>query len=181
MSCEAFAGEIVKMVVAIICKSAGFDSMTRSSCEALCDVLIAYLEELGLTAHQYAEHACRTEVNPVDVKIALRTDFRVEWSSFVSWVKKEKTQSRLDTHPFDYPLPPFPIHRPRERLTPQAQDTPALRPGYVPSFLPPFPPTYTYLETPVVVWSLRKHHLTLSSNGSKDQRINNKLKVLCQG
>jgi len=58
-------------MVAQLCDEAGFDHVTTTARDTLTDILQAYIQEVGDSAHKAAELANRTEANAHDVVMAL--------------------------------------------------------------------------------------------------------------
>eukprot|EP00011_Vannellida_sp_DIVA3-517-6-12_P003655 CAMPEP_0114614014 /NCGR_PEP_ID=MMETSP0168-20121206/5430_1 /TAXON_ID=95228 ORGANISM="Vannella sp., Strain DIVA3 517/6/12" /NCGR_SAMPLE_ID=MMETSP0168 /ASSEMBLY_ACC=CAM_ASM_000044 /LENGTH=269 /DNA_ID=CAMNT_0001825039 /DNA_START=54 /DNA_END=863 /DNA_ORIENTATION=+ len=136
---EQFAREICRVAAAQICKGIGYDSAQVSAIEALTDVIVKYLEEVGYNSHMYAELANRTEGNLHDVRMAL-ADHGVTITSINTF------RSNVNQVPFAKPLPQFPVPT---APVPEVEVPPEHVPQqHIPEFLPPFPPKHTYVFTP---------------------------------
>ena len=138
--CDQFAREIAKIVVVQICKNEGFDSIQASALDALTDILVKYIEELGYGAHLYAELSCRTDCNFLDLCLALK-DCNVTLRELLDY------STNTEEIPFAKPIPPFPI-KPAEVRPIDVEENDPNRPEYVPYYLPPFPEKHTYIFTP---------------------------------
>ncbi|KAD5508493.1 hypothetical protein R6Q59_030891 [Mikania micrantha] len=161
---DEFGRSIAKVAVAQICERLGFDSCNDSALEALADVAIRYVKDLGKTVKFYANVANRTECNVFDVIQGLEdlgssTGFPggsdVCTSLLGSGVMKEIINyvEVIEEVPFSQPVPSFPIVRNR-KLTPsfvQMGETPEFK--HVPEWLPAFPDPHTYIYSPV--WNER--------------------------
>ncbi|XP_042496202.1 transcription initiation factor TFIID subunit 8-like [Macadamia integrifolia] len=161
---DDFGRAIAKIAVAQILENAGFQSFQQSALEALSDITIRYLRDLGKTAHFYSNLAGRAHCNVFDIIQGLEdlgTSQGFSGASDVnrclagSGIVQDITQyvSLAEEIPFARPVPHFPVIRNR-RPSPtflQIEETP---PGkHIPSWLPAFPDPHTYVHTPV--WNER--------------------------
>lgn len=162
---DEFGRAVSKIAVAQICESVGFQSFEGSALEALSDVAVRYLRDLGKTSGFYANLAGRTECNVFDVIRGLED--LGSWQGFSgasevghclssSGAVKELVEFVVSTEevPFAQPVPMFPVIRER-RLVPsfmQMGETPAGK--HIPDWLPAFPDPHTYIHTPV--WNERE-------------------------
>jgi transcription initiation factor TFIID subunit 8 len=140
---SAIAREIMRVAAAQICQGVGFMRTQESASEMLVDVLLKYVEMVGLVARDSAEHAGRTEVNFVDVHAALQ-EFDTSVASLTEFAKEAE-----DT-PCARAVPIFPVKRKRVLVTPddeRADDEPKSS-ETVPAWFPPFPHRSTYARTP---------------------------------
>ena len=64
---DQYALGAARVSVAQLADDVGFDSMHTSSYAILSELLMRYMEEVGLASHGYAELASRTEPNALDV------------------------------------------------------------------------------------------------------------------
>ncbi|KAJ9536250.1 hypothetical protein OSB04_un000570 [Centaurea solstitialis] len=161
---DEFGRAISKVAVAQICERVGFESFNDTALEALADVAIRYVRDLGKIAKFYANVANRTECNVFDVIQGLEdlgssTGFpggsEVVTSLVGSGAMKEIMEyvEVIEEVPFAQPVPSFPIVRDRKR-TPsfvQMGETPGFK--HVPDWLPAFPDPHTYIHSPV--WNER--------------------------
>ena len=58
---------IARAVVAQVAESLGFDGVQHSACEALSELLLRYISEIGYLTHTNAEHARRPDCNINDL------------------------------------------------------------------------------------------------------------------
>ncbi|KAJ0940843.1 putative transcription factor Hap3/NF-YB family [Helianthus annuus] len=161
---DEFGRSISKVAVGQICERLGFYSANDSALEALADIIIRYVKDLGKTAKFYANVANRTECNVFDVIQGLEDlGSSVGYpggsegcsSVLASGVMKEVMEyvEGVEEVPFAQPVARFPIVRSR-RLTPsfvQMGETPEFK--HVPDWLPAFPDPHTYVYSPV--WNER--------------------------
>ena len=54
--CDVFNRGALRLAVAQICQSMGWDSLQKSTQDLLTDVLQKYLEEIAKTTHEYCHH-----------------------------------------------------------------------------------------------------------------------------
>ncbi|KAJ4961483.1 hypothetical protein NE237_021393 [Protea cynaroides] len=161
---DDFGRAIAKIAVAQICESAGFQGFQHSALEALSDIAILYLRDLGKTAHFYANLAGRTQCNFFDIIQGLEDLGTSQGFSGASDVHRCAAGSgivRDITHylsleediPFSRPVPHFPVIRNR-KPTPSFLQIGETPPGkHIPPWLPAFPDPHTYVHTPV--WNER--------------------------
>ncbi|XP_071709434.1 transcription initiation factor TFIID subunit 8-like [Rutidosis leptorrhynchoides] len=161
---DEFGRAIAKIAVTQICERLGFDSFNDSAIDALADIAIRYVRDLGNTAKFYANVANRTECNVFDIIQSLEdlgssTGFpggsELCTSLVGSGAIKEimKFVEVSEEVPFAQPVHSFPIVKDR-KLTPsfvQMGETPEFK--HVPEWLPAFPDPHTYIQTPV--WNER--------------------------
>lgn len=147
---EEFVRAIARIAVAQICETEGFQSFQQSALEALADVAVRYIKEIGKTANLYANLAGRSECNVLDVIQGLEDlgsiqgfpgASDVHHSLASSGVVREIRQhvSLAEELPFAYSLPRFPVSK-EPKLPPSF-----LRAGekplgeHIPAWLPAFP------------------------------------------
>eukprot|EP01089_Gocevia_fonbrunei_P013456 TRINITY_DN3458_c0_g1_i1.p1 TRINITY_DN3458_c0_g1~~TRINITY_DN3458_c0_g1_i1.p1 ORF type:complete len:372 (+),score=73.41 TRINITY_DN3458_c0_g1_i1:73-1188(+) len=138
---EEFSRELLRVVVAQICKNVGFTGATLTSYETLVDVLQKYLEEIGSRSHNFAELAGRIETNFHDLCQTF-SEMDVDLADLSSYANE------TEETPFPKPLPEFPIKR-QNTHKPELKDPIEPLPPHIPDFLPPFPDKHTYNSTPV--------------------------------
>jgi len=129
------------VAAAQICEGLGFDAIQKSACDALADVMLRYISEIGVSVHQSAELAGRTEGNLHDILAAfdeLGTNMR----------EVMEYATKTEEVPFARPLPRFPLQK-TPRLPPSFKDAKEEPPAHIPAFLPALPDQHTYKETPV--------------------------------
>lgn len=156
--CEEFAQAFVKVAVAQICESEGFQSFQQSALETLSDVTVRYIRDIGKTAHVYANQAGRTESNVFDIiqgleDLGLAQGFLgasdIEHCLASSGTVRELAQyvGESEQIPFAYSLPQFPVVKDR-KLTPSFLQIGEEPPGeHIPAWLPAFPDPGTYAQS----------------------------------
>ncbi|KAL4652839.1 hypothetical protein ACB092_01G260500 [Castanea dentata] len=155
---EEFAQAFVKVAVAQICESEGFQSFQQSALETLSDVTVRYIRDIGKTAHVYANQAGRTESNVFDIiqgleDLGLAQGFLgasdIEHCLASSGTVRELAQyvGESEQIPFAYSLPQFPVVKDR-KLTPSFLQIGEEPPGeHIPAWLPAFPDPGTYAQS----------------------------------
>lgn len=161
---DDFARSISRIAVVQICESAGFQSFQQSALDALSDIGIRYLRDLGKTARFYANSAGRTGCSVFDVVQGLE-DLDSSWGfNGASVVNRCLVGSGVvgeiaryvesaEEIPFARPVPRFPVVRSRKPTPSFAQigETPSGK--HIPDWLPAFPDPHTYIHTPI--WNER--------------------------
>ncbi|XP_042491957.1 transcription initiation factor TFIID subunit 8-like [Macadamia integrifolia] len=162
---DDFGRAIAKISVAQICKSAGFQGFQQSALEALSDIVIRYLRDLGKTAQFYANLAGRMQCNVFDIVQGLEDLGASQGFSGASNVHRCPAGSGVvqditqylnleEEIPFSRPVPHFPVMRNR-RPTPSFLQIGESSPNEnIPPWLPAFPYPHTYSHTPV--WNERE-------------------------
>uniref|UniRef100_A0A336LPH4 CSON010140 protein n=1 Tax=Culicoides sonorensis TaxID=179676 RepID=A0A336LPH4_CULSO len=129
---QAYTNQVLKVAVAQICQTIGFNSVQSTPMEVMIDVLHNYIRELCILTKDYAEHYNRTEPNLEDVTLAYQ---------YMEYV---------DPIPFALPIPKYPI--PKEShlnfLKPGSQEV-LTRPMHIPEYMPPMQPPESEEEVPV--------------------------------
>lgn len=160
--CEEFARAFVKVAVAQICESEGFQSFQQSALETLSDVTVRYIRDIGKTAHVYANQAGRTESNVFDIiqgleDLGLAQGFLgasdIEHCLASSGTVRELAQyvGESEQIPFAYSLPQFPVVKDR-KLTPSFLQIGEEPPGeHIPAWLPAFPDPGTYAQSSTLI------------------------------
>ncbi|XP_077211299.1 TBP-associated factor 8 [Tasmannia lanceolata] len=165
---DDFGRAVTRIAVAQICEGTGFQSFQQSALEALSDIAIRYLLDLGRTVHFCANLAGRTECNVFDIIQGLEDLGSFQGFSGASDVNRCLVSSGTvreisqfvnlaEEIPFARPLPRFPVRRGR-KPTPsfsQIGETPPSK--HIPDWLPAFPDPHTYIHTPV--WNERETDL----------------------
>ncbi|KAK8588721.1 hypothetical protein V6N13_087624 [Hibiscus sabdariffa] len=164
LKADDFGRSVSKTAVAQICESVGYQGCKESALEALTDISIRYLCDLGKNASFHANLAGRTECNVFDITRALEDlgdshgfpgASEIEDCLVGSGTVKEVVQfvSSKDEIPFAQPVPKFPVVRNR-KLIPSFEhmnETPSGK--HIPNWLPAFPDPHTYNHTPM--WNER--------------------------
>ncbi|KAK3257753.1 hypothetical protein CYMTET_33172 [Cymbomonas tetramitiformis] len=140
MYADFFRG-VARVAAAQICEGLGFVAVQGSACDALADVLVRYICEVGQITHETAELAGRSEGNVFDVIVALE-----ELGQSIESLREYTADS--DEIPFARPLPRLPITR-RMRLPPSFAEIGEEPSPHIPSFLPSFPDKHTFKDTKV--------------------------------
>nr|XP_043612697.1 transcription initiation factor TFIID subunit 8-like [Erigeron canadensis] len=162
---DEFGRAIAKVAVTQICERVGFHSFNDSVLDALADIAIRYVKDLGKTAKFYANVANRTECNVFDVIQCLedmgcsvgfpggseRCDSLVRSGAVKEIIEYVEVS---DEFPFAQPVASFPVVRDIKLMPSFAQmgEVPEFK--HVPEWLPAFPDAHTYIHTPV--WNERK-------------------------
>lgn len=161
---DEFARAVSKMAVAQICESLGFHGCKDSALDALTEIAIRYLCDLGKTASFYANLSGRTQCNVFDIvrsfeDVGASQGF-LGASDTAGCLVSSGTVKELSDFvftseeiPFAQPIPSFPIVRER-KLIPSFEsmnETPSGK--HIPNWLPAFPDPHTYLHTPM--WNER--------------------------
>lgn len=161
---DGFGRAIARIAIAQICETAGFQSFQQSALDALSDIGIRYLQDLGKTAHFYANSSGRTDCNVFDVVQGLE-DLDSSWGfSGASDINRclassgvireiARYVSYVEEIPFARPVPRFPVTRSRKPTPSFAQIGEVPSGKHIPDWLPAFPDPHTYIHTPV--WNER--------------------------
>ncbi|GBG76818.1 hypothetical protein CBR_g23033 [Chara braunii] len=140
---DAFARGIAKVAIAQICQTHGFTGIQRSAADALVDMLVRYLREIGIGSKSYAELAGRIECNLNDVLLAF-SDVGASVPDVMRYVEW------ADEVPFPRSLPRFPVKKKRRNFAPTFSDKGQKPPSDdVSDWMPVFPERHTYMSTPV--------------------------------
>ncbi|KAJ4849216.1 hypothetical protein Tsubulata_038963 [Turnera subulata] len=161
---DEFGRAVARMAVAQVCESVGFHGFKESALDALADVAIRYLRDLGKASSFYANLSGRTQCNLFDIVNGFEDIFATQ--GFVGASKVETCLANSGTIkeiiqfvgsseeiPFVQPVPRFPVIR-ETRLIPSFERMTETPPGkHVPAWLPSLPDPHTYIHTPV--WNER--------------------------
>ncbi|KAI3953716.1 hypothetical protein MKW98_017540 [Papaver atlanticum] len=157
---DDFARAIARIAVAQICETTGFETLHESALDALSDIVIRYLCDLGKTAHFYSNLAGRMDSNVFDIIQGLEdlgfsqgfvNSSDMNRCLVESGIVREITDyvNSAKDIPFARTVPRFPFVR-EPKATPsflQIGETPAGK--HIPAWLPAFPDPHTYIHTPV--------------------------------
>ncbi|CAL9168335.1 unnamed protein product [Musa hybrid cultivar] len=161
---DEFGRAVVKIAVAQICETVGFQGSHYSAVDALTEVTVRYICDLGKSASFYAHLAGRTSCNVFDIiqsleDLSSQAGFSgasdVHHCLVGSGVVREITHfvSTKEEVPFAQPIPRFPIPR-VPKATPSFAQVNKEPPGkHIPDWLPRLPDPHTYVHTPV--WNKR--------------------------
>ncbi|XP_057521707.1 transcription initiation factor TFIID subunit 8-like [Amaranthus tricolor] len=146
---EDFVRAIAKISVAQICENEGFQGFQHSALEALADVAVRYVKQLGKISNHYANQAGRSDSNLFDVIRGLEDLGSIQGFQGASDVHRSLANSGtvreigqfisiVEGIPFVFSLPRFPVTK--ERKSPssflQIGEDP---PDHIPHWLPAFP------------------------------------------
>lgn len=155
---DDFGRTVSKVAVAQICESAGFHNVKESALEALADISIRYLSDLGKMAEFYANLAGRSQCNVFDVIRGLE-----DLEAFQGFPGASEASHCLSSSgtvkeiinfvasveeiPFSQPIPQFPVIKDRKSIPSfiQMDETPPTK--HIPAWLPAFPDPHTYIRT----------------------------------
>ena len=161
---DNFGRAVSKIVVAQICESVGFESSKESALDALADIAIRYICDLGKMANFYANLTGRTECNVFDIIRALEVLEASQGFPGAADVSRCLASSGVikeivgyvgsaEEIPFAQPVPRFPVMKNR-RLIPSFVQMGENPPGHhIPTWLPAFPDPHTYIHSPM--WNER--------------------------
>jgi histone H3/H4 len=135
---EDYTRQIGRLAVAQLCQIFGFSSISSQALDTLEEVLHLLIEKIGERAHLIAELSNRTECNILDVFSALEViqSSQVAVSSYLS---------QSSDFAFARPVA-FPENKPAASVV-----KPISYEDNIPSFLPRFPPSHTYMFTAVPI------------------------------
>ncbi|KAF7818644.1 transcription initiation factor TFIID subunit 8-like [Senna tora] len=155
---DDFGRTVSKVAVAQICESAGFHSVRESALEALADISLRYLSDLGKMAEFYANLAGRSQCNVFDVIRSLEdleTSQGFPGASEASQCLSSSGTIKqivnfvgsIEEIPFAHPIPQFPVIKDRKTIPSfiQMDETPPNK--HIPAWLPAFPDPHTYIST----------------------------------
>ena len=137
---DAYARALARTAAAQTAEASGFQSVRESAADALAELVVRYLKEVGASSQAYAEMAGRTHASFPDAVRALE-DTGVDLDLLCEYVEKE------DEIPFARTVPSFPVRKKAKRL-PTFVELGEEPPSNVPAFLPAFPDKHTYKSTP---------------------------------
>lgn len=148
---DEFGRAVATIAVAQICESTGFHTTRRSALDALADLTIRYISDLGRAANFHAGFSGRSESNVFDIAQALE-DLGAGAAAEVLG-KIARYVSLNEDVPFARPLPTFPISQNVKQTPSFAKTAEAPAGKHIPDWLPAFPDLHTYVHTPV--WNER--------------------------
>ncbi|TQE06726.1 hypothetical protein C1H46_007675 [Malus baccata] len=162
---DEFGRAVSKVAVAQICESVGFQSFKESAMDAMADIAIRYLRDLGKMSSFYANLAGRTESNVFDIIRALEDLESSQGFLGAAEVGHCLAESGIvrgiveyvgsaEEIPFAQPLPRFPVIKQRKLIPNFEQIGEAPPSKHLPNWLPAFPDPHTYIQTPM--WNERK-------------------------
>ncbi|KAM1159181.1 hypothetical protein ACFX19_032956 [Malus domestica] len=162
---DEFGRALSTVAVAQICESVGFQSFKESALDALADIAIRHLRDLGKMSSFYANMAGRTESNVFDIIRALEDLESSQGFLGAAEVGHCLAESGIvrgiveyvgsaEEIPFAQPLPWFPVIKQRKLIPNFEQIGEAPPSKHLPNWLPAFPDPHTYIQTPT--WNERK-------------------------
>eukprot|EP00884_Botryococcus_braunii_P017301 jgi/Botrbrau1/4254/Bobra.0044s0049.1 len=140
---DQYTRSIARVVVAQIAQLVGFSGIQESANEALAEILLKYISEVGAAAHANAEIAGRALPNVLDVLMA----FEDLGASVQDVMEYARTEEEV---PFYHQLSAYPVHL-YGRWKPSFKQLGETPPAHIPPFFPAFPDRHTYKETPLYV------------------------------
>lgn len=194
---DEFGRAVSRIAVAQICESVGFESFNESALDALADIAVRYLRDLGRSASFNTNLAGRTESNVFDIIRGLEdlgdsTGFLGASGDSVCLAKSGTVRGIIEyvesaeEVPFVQPVPNFPIVRKPSGIPSFVQmgETPAFK--HVPVWLPAFPDPHTYIHTPM--WNERKTdpradkiELARQRRKAESSLLNLQQRIMCNG
>ena len=133
---DAYSRELARRAGAQAAEAAGFEALVASAHEAVAELLVRHLEEVGRASHAMAEHAGRTDVNVNDVLAAFH-------ATGISAEKLLDFLEREEEMPFAHNLARYPVKR-RAKEAASFAEAEQEPPGNVGRFLPAFPSAHTF-------------------------------------
>ncbi|KAI4349122.1 hypothetical protein L6164_009758 [Bauhinia variegata] len=161
---DDFGRAVSKVAVAQICETAGFHSFKESALEALADIAIRYLCDLGKMANFYANLAGRSECNVFDVirgleDLQANQGFSGASEASQCLVGSSTVREIVDfvesseEIPFPQPIPQFPVIKDRRPIPSFIQMDESPPNKHIPAWLPALPDPHSYIHTPM--WNER--------------------------
>ncbi|CAL1379118.1 unnamed protein product [Linum trigynum] len=157
---DDFGYAVARKAVAQVCEKVGFEGLKESALDALTDVTLRYLRDLGKTASSNANICGRTQCSIFDVvrgfeDIGSYQGFPGAYNSGSCLVSSGTIRDIIDfveseeEIPFAQPVPQFPIVR-ESKLIPSFEKMNETPPGnHIPAWLPALPDQHTYMHTPM--------------------------------
>ncbi|CAI0426824.1 unnamed protein product [Linum tenue] len=157
---DDFGYAVARKAVAQVCEKVGFEGLKESALDALTDVTLRYLRDLGKTASSNANICGRTQCSIFDVvrgfeDIGSYQGFPGAYNSGSCLVSSGTIRNIIDfveseeEIPFAQPVPQFPIVR-ESKLIPSFEKMNETPPGnHIPAWLPALPDQHTYMHTPM--------------------------------
>ncbi|KAL2528675.1 Bromodomain transcription factor [Forsythia ovata] len=147
---DDFAQAIARIAVAQVCESLGYQSFQQSALDALSDVGVRYIRDIGKTAMSCANLANRNECNVFDVIQGLEDLGSVQGFSGASDINHCLSGSgvvrdiiqyvdKAEEFPFAYSFPNFPVVKERKLYPSFAQMGENPPDEHIPGWLPKFP------------------------------------------
>eukprot|EP00892_Ulva_mutabilis_P001092 jgi/Ulvmu1/10984/UM007_0163.1 len=138
---EPYARKVTSMLVGQMAEVAGFDVAHGNAIDAVADVMLRFIQELGRNSLAVAELQGRTDVNALDLVDALQ-EFGMDCNDLFQFAKEEPAD------PFLHTVAPFPVYR-TALQPPTFEQAGTERPSHIPAHLPAFPAAHTMQFTPI--------------------------------
>ncbi|GAB2226982.1 hypothetical protein Droror1_Dr00008781 [Drosera rotundifolia] len=162
---DEYRRAVARVAVAQVCEGVGFDCLKESALDALSDMALRFMGDIGESASSYASLVGRAECNVFDVVRALEDiGSTVGFSGAAgsghcpvgSGVVNEMIGfvETAEEIPFAQPIPQFPVIKNPQGIPSFSQIGEAPGGKHVPVWLPAFPDKHTYVHT--TVWNDRK-------------------------
>ncbi|KAL9237669.1 hypothetical protein vseg_012190 [Gypsophila vaccaria] len=176
---DDFGRNVAKIAVSQVCDCVGFDFVKQSALEALTNVAVRYINDLGKSASSYANLAGRSECNVFDVVKGLEDlSSNIEFSG-ASEVKEcvvgsgvikgiSQFVGSVEDKPFALPIPRFPVVKPPRPIASFSEMDESPTGKHIPDWLPAFPDPHTYLHSPI--WNDRKTDIRIDKGEQARQR-----------
>lgn len=128
---DNFNREVLRVAVAQICQSMGWDALQKSTHDTLTDVMQRYLEEIGKVAYGYTQLCNRTKPNLEDLQLAFQ-------DTGVAVDELENYVAQVDPVQFIHPFATYPRCKPC-RLQHPSKGEIVDRADFYSEYLPPLP------------------------------------------
>ncbi|KAJ8458825.1 hypothetical protein OPV22_031751 [Ensete ventricosum] len=153
---DEFSHAVTKIAVGQICESVGFHGSNRTAINAMADIMVRYICDLGKSANFYANLAGRTSCNVFDIIQGLEdlsSSRGFSGASDVhrclvgSGVVREITQFvTTEEVPFAQPISRYPVRRTPKPTPSFAQVGETSSGTHIPDWVPRFPDPRTYVR-----------------------------------
>lgn len=167
---DEYGRKVSKMAVAQICEAIGFDSVKQSSLQALSEIALRFISDLGKSSNFYANLAGRSQSNVFDI-LKASEDLSGVYSSTSDFAEQREQLEEVEMEiPFANPIPRFPVITSRmiENQSPSFSQMGETKSKHIPDWLPAFPDEHTYISSPL--WSQRKFDLRIDKGEQARQR-----------
>ncbi|XP_037039069.1 transcription initiation factor TFIID subunit 3-like isoform X2 [Bradysia coprophila] len=128
---NAYTQQILKVTVAQLCQTIGWNSISNTPLELMSDILNKYIKEIATQTHRYSELYGRTEPNLDDVALAFK-DMNVNIADLEEYV------NNVDPVPCAIDVPKYPAQKENHLnfLKPGSKEV-VTRPVHIHEYLPP--------------------------------------------
>ncbi|CAG9797457.1 unnamed protein product [Chironomus riparius] len=133
-SSSSYTHQLLRVVVAKICQTVGWQGVTGTALEIMVDILDRYIREICRTTHDYTEHYNRTEGNLDDLELTLR-DMGINMHEIIEYI------SYVDPIITNLEIPKYPVAKDSHFnfLKPGSKEV-LTRPVHIHEHLPPINP-----------------------------------------